>query len=139
MAQSNPAAALANIYRTPELWQKIVFTFLCLLIYRVGAHVTAPGVDVQALTDYFTSQRGGGGLLGLLAGPFGAAMGAAAGAMSGGWFDLNRAGERERFGECVAVKLKEGRTALLAELVEPDAATKSSIREQMTSLGGAPV
>src|SRR5919107_4694770 len=65
MAQSNPAAALANIYRTPELWQKIVFTFICLLIYRVGAHVTAPGVDVQALTDYFASQRGGGGLLGL--------------------------------------------------------------------------
>jgi preprotein translocase subunit SecY len=65
MAQSNPAAALANIYRTPELWQKIVFTFICLLIYRAGAHVTAPGVDVQALTDYFASQRGGGGLLGL--------------------------------------------------------------------------
>jgi preprotein translocase subunit SecY len=65
MAQSNPATALANIYRTPELWQKIVFTFVCLLIYRTGAHVTAPGVDVQALTDYFTSQQGGGGLLGL--------------------------------------------------------------------------
>src|SRR5438105_4566452 len=66
MAQStNPAAALANIYRTPELWQKIVFTFVCLLIYRAGAHVTAPGVDVQALTDYFANQRGGGGLLGL--------------------------------------------------------------------------
>ncbi|MBV9880455.1 MAG: preprotein translocase subunit SecY [Gemmatirosa sp.] len=65
MAESKPAAALANIYRTPELWQKIVFTFICLLIYRAGAHVTAPGVDVQALTDYFASQQGGGGLLGL--------------------------------------------------------------------------
>ena len=65
MAQSNPAAALQNIYRTPELWQKIVFTFVCLLIYRAGAHVTAPGIDVQALTDYFASQQGGGGLLGL--------------------------------------------------------------------------
>ena len=65
MAQANPAAALQNIYRTPELWQKIVFTFVCLLIYRAGAHITAPGVDVQALTDYFASQRGGGGLLGL--------------------------------------------------------------------------
>src|ERR671933_1302147 len=65
MAQSNPAAALTNIYRTPELWQKIVFTFVCLLVYRAGAHITAPGVDVQALTDYFVSQKGGGGLLGL--------------------------------------------------------------------------
>jgi preprotein translocase subunit SecY len=64
MAQSNPAAALQGIYRTPELWQKITFTFLCLLVYRAGAHITAPGVDVAALTDYFASQRGGG-LLGL--------------------------------------------------------------------------
>ncbi|GLC26175.1 preprotein translocase subunit SecY [Roseisolibacter agri] len=65
MAETNTAAALQNVYKTPELWQKIVFTFLCLLIYRAGAHVTAPGIDVQALTDYFQSQTGGGGLLGL--------------------------------------------------------------------------
>ena len=65
MAQSNPAEAFTNIYKTPELWQKIVFTFVCLLVYRVGAHVTVPGIDVQAITDYFASQRGGGGLLGL--------------------------------------------------------------------------
>jgi large subunit ribosomal protein L15 len=43
MAQANPMAAVGNIYRTPELWQKIMFTFLCLVIYRVGSHVTAPG------------------------------------------------------------------------------------------------
>lgn len=62
--QTNPAAqAVANIYRTPELWAKITFTFLCLLIYRVGSHITAPGIDVQALTDFF--ERQGGGLLGL--------------------------------------------------------------------------
>ena len=65
MAQANPTAAIQNIYRTPELWQKIVFTFVCLLLYRVGAHLTVPGVDVQALTNYFANQRGGGGLLGL--------------------------------------------------------------------------
>jgi len=63
--QPNPAAqAVSNIYRTPELWQKITFTFLCMVIYRIGAHITAPGIDVQALTDYFTRQQGGG-LLGL--------------------------------------------------------------------------
>jgi preprotein translocase subunit SecY len=65
MAQPNPAAALANIYKTPELWDKIKFTFLCLLIYRVGAHITAPGVDVVALTDFFNSQGNSQGLLGL--------------------------------------------------------------------------
>ena len=44
MAQTNPAAAVGNLFRTPELKQKILFTLLCLLIYRVGAHVTAPGI-----------------------------------------------------------------------------------------------
>jgi preprotein translocase subunit SecY len=65
MAQANAGQALANIYRTPELWQKITFTFICLVIYRVGSHVAAPGVDVQAMIDYFQSQSKGGGLLGL--------------------------------------------------------------------------
>jgi preprotein translocase subunit SecY len=66
MAQSPNAVAqaAANIYRTPELWQKITFTFLCMVLYRLGSHITAPGIDVQALTDYFTQQQGGG-LLGL--------------------------------------------------------------------------
>jgi preprotein translocase subunit SecY len=63
MAEANPLAAASNIYRTPELWQKITFTFLCLVIYRVGSHVTAPGVDVTAMLDFFANQQGG--LLGL--------------------------------------------------------------------------
>jgi preprotein translocase subunit SecY len=64
MAQTNPAAAVGNIFRTPELKDRILFTLLCLLIYRIGAHVTVPGVDVVAITDYF-AQQGSGGLLGL--------------------------------------------------------------------------
>jgi preprotein translocase subunit SecY len=66
MAQANTSQALQNIYKTPELWQKITFTFICLVIYRVGSHVAAPGVDVQSMVDYFQSQnKGGGNLLGL--------------------------------------------------------------------------
>ncbi len=64
MAQNNAASAVQNIYRTPELWQKITFTFLCLVLYRIGSHITVPGVDVVALTDFFRNQ-GGGGILGL--------------------------------------------------------------------------
>ena len=64
MAQNNPAAAVADITRNTELWDKIKFTFLCLVLYRLGAHITVPGVDVVALTDFFAS-RGNGGLLGL--------------------------------------------------------------------------
>src|SRR5438046_6995202 len=64
MAQSAPAAAVSNISTTPELQDKIVFTLICLVIYRLGAHITAPGVDVVALTDFFAN-KGKGGLLGL--------------------------------------------------------------------------
>src|SRR6185436_10507360 len=65
MAQTNAAQAVANIFRTPELKEKIFFTLLCLLVYRIGAQVTAPGVDPTALTDFIRNQNGGGGLLGL--------------------------------------------------------------------------
>src|SRR3954468_16494817 len=65
MAQNNAAQAVQNIFRTPELKEKIFFTLVCLVIYRIGAHVTAPGVDPQALTDFFRNQSNGGGLLGL--------------------------------------------------------------------------
>jgi preprotein translocase subunit SecY len=66
MAQSNAAAnAVQNLFRTPELKDKILFTLLCLLVYRIGAHVTAPGINPQAISDFIDSQKNGGGLLGL--------------------------------------------------------------------------
>src|SRR3954453_12756490 len=66
MAQSNAATtAVRNIWNTTELKEKILFTLLCLLIYRIGAHVTAPGVNPAALVDFFKQQSNGGGLLGL--------------------------------------------------------------------------
>ncbi len=60
----NPAAAVSSFTRNTELLDKIKFTFLCLVLYRLGAHITAPGIDVVALTDYFANM-GQGGLLGL--------------------------------------------------------------------------
>jgi preprotein translocase subunit SecY len=63
MAQPKAATAIANLFSTPELKAKIGFTLLCLLIYRVGAHIAAPGIDAIALRDFFATQ--GGGLLGI--------------------------------------------------------------------------
>jgi preprotein translocase subunit SecY len=65
MAQSNAANAVQNLFRTPELKDKILFTLLCLLVYRIGAAVTAPGINPQAIADYINQQSNGGGLLGL--------------------------------------------------------------------------
>src|SRR4029079_5402207 len=65
MAQSNAANAVQNLFRTPELKDKILFTLLCLLVYRIGAPVGAPGIKPTAITDFLKSQGNGGGLLGL--------------------------------------------------------------------------
>jgi len=69
MAQSTgtnaAASAVQNLFRTPELKEKILFTLLCLLIYRIGAAVTAPGINPQAIADFMNQQQNGGGLLGL--------------------------------------------------------------------------
>jgi len=65
MAQSNAASAVQNLFRTPELKDKILFTLLCLLVYRIGAAVTAPGINPVAIADFINTQQNGGGLLGL--------------------------------------------------------------------------
>jgi preprotein translocase subunit SecY len=65
MAESKAGAAVQNIFRTPELKDKILFTLLCLLVYRIGAHVTAPGIDVNALVNLFSNSGPAGGLLNL--------------------------------------------------------------------------
>jgi preprotein translocase subunit SecY len=50
---------IPNLFKIPELKEKILFTLLCLLLYRVGAHITVPGVDVGALTQFFSRQSSG--------------------------------------------------------------------------------
>jgi len=52
------ANPIPNLFRIPELKEKILFTLLALLLYRVGAHITAPGVDVQALKAMVGSLQG---------------------------------------------------------------------------------
>ena len=54
---------LNNMFEIPELKQRILFTVALLIVYRVGSHITTPGVNVAALADFFRS--GKGGVLGL--------------------------------------------------------------------------
>jgi len=44
---------VANLFRVPELKAKILFTLGILLVYRVGAHITVPGLDVGVLRQQF--------------------------------------------------------------------------------------
>ncbi len=43
------ANPIQSLFRAPELKEKILFTLMCVAIYRFGAHITVPGVDVVAL------------------------------------------------------------------------------------------
>jgi preprotein translocase subunit SecY len=52
------ANPVQSLLRAPELKQKLLFTLGCLAIYRFGAHITVPGVDVVALRDLATAIQG---------------------------------------------------------------------------------
>ncbi len=47
---SNP---VSNLFRVPELKDKILFTLFILAVYRLGAHITVPSLDVNALRVQF--------------------------------------------------------------------------------------
>jgi preprotein translocase subunit SecY len=49
---------LANAWRVPELRRRVLFTAAILAIYRLGSWIPAPGVDSQAIEDYFDNQSG---------------------------------------------------------------------------------
>ena len=52
-------AVAANAWKLPDLRKKLLFTAVIIAIYRFGCYVPVPGVDVQALTDFFKSGAGG--------------------------------------------------------------------------------
>ena len=54
--------ALGNIFRIPELRQKIVFTLIMFAVFRMGTHIPVPGVDPTAIEQLFAQ----GTLFGLL-------------------------------------------------------------------------
>jgi preprotein translocase subunit SecY len=53
------ANPIPNLFRSPELKNKILFTLMVLLIYRTGAHITAPGIDVGVLREQFANLQSG--------------------------------------------------------------------------------
>ena len=54
-----------NAFRIPELRKKLAFTAAMLAIYRLGAYIPAPGVNVDAVED-LSSQFAGSNILGFL-------------------------------------------------------------------------
>ncbi len=56
---------LKNIFKVKDLRNKVLFTLLMILLYRLGAHVPVPGVDVAALRQ-MQDQASQGGVLAFL-------------------------------------------------------------------------
>ena len=54
--------ALGNIFKIPELRDKIIFTLIMFAIFRMGTHIPVPGVDPTAIEQLFAN----GSLFGLL-------------------------------------------------------------------------
>lgn len=42
-----------------SLSNKIIFTLICLAVYRIGVHIPTPGVDGVAVSEFFNSQNRG--------------------------------------------------------------------------------
>lgn len=51
--------AIKNALKVPDLRKRIFFTLGIIAIYRLGAHVPVPGVDVAKITQLMSSQQGG--------------------------------------------------------------------------------
>ncbi|HXV28246.1 MAG TPA: preprotein translocase subunit SecY [bacterium] len=60
--------AYANIFKVPELRNKVFFTLMIIFIYRIGAYIPTPGIDGTALARFFQniSRTPGGTLFGIM-------------------------------------------------------------------------
>jgi preprotein translocase subunit SecY len=56
---------IANAFSVPEIRKKLAFTAAMLLLYRVGAYIPAPGVDIEAVKE-IENQFSGSNILGFL-------------------------------------------------------------------------
>jgi len=59
-----------NIFKIPELRSRILFTIGALIVFRIGTHITVPGIDMAELNRFFDNilSKGGEGGIGALLG-----------------------------------------------------------------------
>ncbi len=60
--------AIQNAFKIPELRRRIFFTAALIVVYRLGAHITIPGIDDIALENFFNTlkDRPGGNVIGFV-------------------------------------------------------------------------
>ena len=59
---------LRNAWKVPDIRKKILYTLMMLLVYRIGAHVPVPGMDIVALGEAISKGNMLAGFMDLFAG-----------------------------------------------------------------------
>jgi len=49
--------SIRNIWDIPDLRKRVLFTLGLLAVYRLGGHITTPGINAKALIDFFEQNR----------------------------------------------------------------------------------
>src|ERR1700758_1045197 len=49
---------LANVFRVPDLRNRVLFTLALLAVYRLGGHIPTPGINADKLSQFFDQNRG---------------------------------------------------------------------------------
>ena len=57
MAKQGALSALAG-GGLSELWARLRFLFLAIIVYRIGAHIPVPGINPDRLADLFRQNEG---------------------------------------------------------------------------------
>src|SRR5271169_1733798 len=50
--------ALKNMFRIPDLRNRVLFTLALLGVYRIGAHILTPGINADVLAEMFKQAQG---------------------------------------------------------------------------------
>src|SRR5579859_892144 len=50
--------ALQNMFRIPDLRNRVLFTLALLAVYRIGAHIPTPGINASVLDQIFNQAQG---------------------------------------------------------------------------------
>lgn len=55
---TNSGLSLGSFAQVAELRQRLLFLVLALVVYRIGAHVPVPGINPEAMAQFFEQQGG---------------------------------------------------------------------------------
>ena len=55
---SGNLASLQGLGRLTEVRQRLVFVLLAIVVFRIGTHITIPGLDQVALAEMFRQTQG---------------------------------------------------------------------------------